>query len=77
MAPSRHDWKIVDWDVKPQHNQKNLCHRYSYSEVSENIINFLLLTVIYLSYVNATIQLSQFDELGTRNIPVQVFWSYL
>ena len=19
--PSRHDWKIVDWDVKPQHNQ--------------------------------------------------------
>ena len=21
MAPSRHDWKIVDWDVRPQHNQ--------------------------------------------------------
>ena len=21
MAPSRHDWKIVDWDLKPQHNQ--------------------------------------------------------
>ena len=21
MAPSRYDWKIVDWDVKPQHNQ--------------------------------------------------------
>ena len=21
MAPSRHDWKIVDWDVQPQHNQ--------------------------------------------------------
>ena len=21
IAPSRHDWKIVDWDVKPQHNQ--------------------------------------------------------
>ena len=21
MAPSLHDWKIVDWDVKPQHNQ--------------------------------------------------------
>ena len=21
MAPSRHDWKIVDWDVKPQLNQ--------------------------------------------------------
>ena len=24
MAPSRHDWKIVDWDVKPQHNNNNL-----------------------------------------------------
>ena len=22
VAPSRHDWKIVDWDVKPQQNQK-------------------------------------------------------
>ena len=21
MAPSRHDWKIVDWDIKPQHKQ--------------------------------------------------------
>ena len=27
MAPSRHDWKIVDWDVKPQHNQQQpKCH---------------------------------------------------
>ena len=24
VAPSRHDWKIVDWDVKPQHKQKEL-----------------------------------------------------
>ena len=24
MAQSRHDWKIVDWDVKPQHNQQLL-----------------------------------------------------
>ena len=24
MAPSRHDWKIVDWDVKPQHNQPEM-----------------------------------------------------
>ena len=21
VAPSRHDWKIVDWDIKPQHKQ--------------------------------------------------------
>ena len=24
FPPSRHDWKIVDWDVKPQHNQISL-----------------------------------------------------
>ena len=24
VAPSRHDWKIVDWDVKPQHKQTNM-----------------------------------------------------
>ena len=24
MAPSRHDWKIVDWGVKPQHNQPTI-----------------------------------------------------
>ena len=24
MAPSRHDWKIVDRDVKPQHNQPTI-----------------------------------------------------
>ena len=26
MAPSRYDWKIVDWDVKPQHNQPTFIH---------------------------------------------------
>ena len=25
VAPSRHDWKIVDCDVKPQHKQTNIC----------------------------------------------------
>ena len=30
MAPSRNDWKIVDWDVKPQHNQPNLL-RFKYT----------------------------------------------
>ena len=24
VAPSRHDWKIVDWDVKPQHKTRFL-----------------------------------------------------
>ena len=30
MAPSRYDWKIVDWDVKPQHNQPTNFHSYVY-----------------------------------------------
>ena len=38
---------------------------YSCFIMSENIINFLLWTMIYLSYVNLTIQLSQFDEYPT------------
>ena len=25
VAPSQHDWKIVDWDVKPQHNYSVPC----------------------------------------------------
>ena len=25
VAPSRHDSKIVDWDVKPQHKTKKTC----------------------------------------------------
>ena len=25
MAPSRHDWKIVDRDVKPQHKKVHIC----------------------------------------------------
>ena len=28
VAPSRHDWKIVDWDVKPQHKQNKLSSFY-------------------------------------------------
>ena len=27
VAPSRHDWKIVDWDVEPQHKQTKSTHQ--------------------------------------------------
>ena len=33
MAPSRHDWKIVDWDVKPQHNQPNILSKQLITKV--------------------------------------------
>ena len=32
MAPSRHDWKIVDWDVKPQHNQLSTETLWNYTQ---------------------------------------------
>ena len=47
MAPSRHDWKIVDWDVKPQHNQPTnlslevLCVK-SEEQGLENCLNHIL-----------------------------------
>ena len=35
VAPSRHDWKIVDWDVKPQHKQTNFLKKpFFFSEES-------------------------------------------
>ena len=34
MAPSRHDWKIVDWDVKPQHNQPTKYMYYPFARLS-------------------------------------------
>ena len=35
VAPSRHDWKIVDWDVKPQHKQTNK------TKTNQSNLNFL------------------------------------
>ena len=35
MAPSRHDWKIVDWDIKPQHNQPTNPHRFQTDQQTE------------------------------------------
>ena len=36
MAPSRHDWKVVDWDVKPQHKQTiEPCHEKTNILVSD------------------------------------------
>ena len=33
VAPSRHDWKIVDWDVKPQHKQ-NFLNAFLYGKAT-------------------------------------------
>ena len=43
MAPSRHDWKIVDWDVKPQHNQPTFPEQEAETEV---VLNGMLVLII-------------------------------
>ena len=47
MAPSRHDWKIVDWDVKPQHNQPTTSVRAVKAPASEpSLLAYLISTKI-------------------------------
>ena len=49
MAPSRYDWKIVDWDVKPQHNQPtNL-------EICLLYLCYLVYLRYWSSYINIVI----------------------
>ena len=50
VVPSRHDWKIVDWDVKPQHKQTNnsdkdlqlWCGNYVMSKKLEEDLSYCL-----------------------------------
>ena len=37
VAPSRHDWKIVDWDVKPQHKQSSVFKQRFSSHFSQEL----------------------------------------
>ena len=48
MAPSRHDWKIVDWDVKPQHNQPIILQLIQFTQL---ILQLIQLTQIILQLI--------------------------
>ena len=37
VASSRHDWKIIDWDVKPQHKQT----KAGYARIYDNLDLFM------------------------------------
>ena len=41
MAPSRHDWKIVDWDVKPQHNQPTILGIMGQCDTKIDLIKYM------------------------------------
>ena len=56
MAPSRHDWKIVDWDVKPQHNQPNRCEESNVWSIFIACILELFLSVPWSFFVQWRIQ---------------------
>ena len=47
MAPSRYDWKIVDWDVKPQHNQ-NLRASLMWGELSWGEMSVIHHDTVYM-----------------------------
>ena len=59
MAPSRHDWKIVDWDVKPQHNQPKNGLFVVIGYVVVNLVNNL-----YTSFLNWLMQLNINKMIG-------------
>ena len=39
LAPSRHDWKIVDWDVKLHHKQNKTWGWIKFMETQDNLAN--------------------------------------
>ena len=41
MAPSRYDWKIVDWDVKPQHNQHQETHFLAWAKLEQIAVAYM------------------------------------
>ena len=47
MAPSWHDWKIVDWDVKPQHNQPTTWRNFHFAP--NNHYRFFSLHTLHLT----------------------------
>ena len=51
MAPSRYDWKIVDWDVKPQHNQPTISPA---TYLPTYPIELTFITLHHLTYVIPT-----------------------
>ena len=52
VAPSRHDWKIVDWDVKPQHKQTNCTSIQSLQRLGEPVHQYNLSRVLVSLYIN-------------------------
>ena len=80
LAPSRHDWKIVDWDVKPQHKQTNktICHSQSRSTLSFSgtlCSGSTLFTILGSLIKVYTVCHSQQPVQGLHYFPLSTVWS--
>ena len=84
MAPSRQYWKIVDWDVKPQHNQPTICHSQQ-SDQGLHRLPFSSIIRVYtiwnsqtdqgLHYLPFSVHLSQHSDRGLQYLPFSAVWS--
>ena len=91
MALSRHDWKIVDWDVKPQHNQINslisvyiICHSQQ-SDQGLHRLPFSSIIRVYtiwnsqtdqgLHYLPFSVHHCQQSDRGLQYLPFSAVWS--
>ena len=75
LAPSRHNWKIVDWDVKPQYKQTN--QHYHLGE-STLIFRDIKCTFEFLSHFflwNSSQQTGQ-PQMGCRILRLHI-WGYI
>ena len=79
VAPSRHDWKIVDWDVKPQHNQPiDQCPLKIYCVFF--ILNFMIANTViskksyFRLYIWWGVIYVQREQQGTKNSALGDTW---
>ena len=77
MAPSRHDWKIIDWDVKPQHKQtkdrdeQNLLGKWKVNKQS------IIYSIFFMMFLNKhsiiySIFLIMFHKTGKNRVQTTV-----
>ena len=79
VAPSRHDWKIVDWDVKPQHKQTNkfLASRFYYVVIPCSLVHSSIFRGTGKApyrYVYHKPYLGHFGEVYFSPVFLFIFW---
>ena len=76
-TPSWHDWKIVDWDVKPQHKQTNKTTCQKKSPKTLFLFSFQFLFLIYLLNNVSTRDISSFTSASIYTFIPVLEWSII